>query len=48
MGAIVRRQALTMGFSDTFAVIGTLLAIAAVVLLLARKLDVGSGASGAH
>src|SRR3954464_2674526 len=37
IGAIVRRQALIMGFSDTFAVIGTLLAIAAVVLLFARK-----------
>src|SRR3954463_7284615 len=48
IGAIVRRQALIMGFSDTFAVIGTLLAIAAVVLLLARKVGVGSGAGGAH
>src|SRR3954451_18045941 len=48
IGAIVRRQALIMGFSDTFAVIGTVLAIAAVVLLLARKVGAGSGAAGAH
>jgi MFS transporter, DHA2 family, multidrug resistance protein len=48
IGATVRRQALTMGFSDTFAVIGTLLAIAAVVLLFARKGGAGSGAGGAH
>jgi DHA2 family multidrug resistance protein len=48
IGATVRRQALVMGFSDTFAVIGTLLAIAAVVLLFARKVGVGSGAGGAH
>ena len=37
-----------MGFSDTFAVIGTLLAIAAVVLLFARKAGAGSGAGGGH
>lgn len=48
IGATVRRQALVMGFSDTFAVIGTLLAIAAVMLLFARKVGVESGAGGAH
>ena len=48
IGATVRRQALIMGFSDTFAVIGTLLAIAAVVLLFARKVGIGNGAGGAH
>ena len=37
IGAIVQRQALIMGFSDTFAVIGVVLAIAAVALLFARK-----------
>jgi MFS transporter, DHA2 family, multidrug resistance protein len=41
IGATVRRQALIMGFSDTFAV--TLLAVAAIVLLFARKM----GRSGA-
>jgi DHA2 family multidrug resistance protein len=48
LGKIVRRQALIMGFSDTFAVIGVALAIAAVALLFARKIKVGAGASGAH
>src|SRR5689334_9838196 len=47
IGGIVRRQALVMGFSDAFAAIGTMLAIAAVVILLARKVTAGSGA-GAH
>ena len=37
-----------MGFSDTFAVIGTLLAIAAVVLLFARKVRVRSSTGGGH
>jgi DHA2 family multidrug resistance protein len=48
LGAIVKRQALIMGFSDTFAVIGTLLALAAIALLFARKGQVGAAASGAH
>ena len=47
IGAAVRRQALTMGFSDAFAVIGTMLAIAAVAILFARKVIAGSEA-GAH
>jgi MFS transporter, DHA2 family, multidrug resistance protein len=47
IGNIVKRQALIMGFSDTFAVIGVILAIAAFALLLARKLKPGAGA-GAH
>ena len=37
LGGVVKRQALIMGFSDTFAVIGLLLAVAAVSLLFARK-----------
>jgi len=37
LGASVRRQALIMGFSDAFAVLGVLLAIAAVALLFAQK-----------
>jgi MFS transporter, DHA2 family, multidrug resistance protein len=44
---IVKRQALIMGFSDTFAVIGVILAIAATALVFARKPKVGPGA-GAH
>ena len=47
LGNIVKRQALVMGFSDTFAVIGILLAIAAVAVLFAKKAS-GAGAAGAH
>jgi DHA2 family multidrug resistance protein len=46
LGQAIRRQALVMGFSDTFAVIGVMLAIAAVALLLARKPQAAGG--GAH
>jgi MFS transporter, DHA2 family, multidrug resistance protein len=42
IGNIVKRQALIMGFSDTFAVIGAILAIAAFALLLTRKVTAGS------
>jgi len=47
IGRIVRRQALIMGFSDAFAVIGILLAIAAVAVLFARRAG-GMGGAGAH
>ena len=47
LGQIVKRQALILGFSDTFAVIGVVLAIAAVALLFTRKPQIGGGA-GAH
>jgi DHA2 family multidrug resistance protein len=47
LGAAVRRQALIMAFSDVFAVIGVLLAIAAVSMLLARKPQAVAG-GGAH
>ena len=46
IGNIVKRQALIMGFSDTFAVIGILLALAAVSLLFASKAKVYS--AGGH
>ena len=46
LGNIVKRQALIMGFSDTFAVIGVLLAIAAVAVLFASKAQ--GGGAGAH
>jgi DHA2 family multidrug resistance protein len=45
IGATVRRQALIMGFSDAFAVIGVLLAIAAVAVLFARKIASQAGAA---
>jgi MFS transporter, DHA2 family, multidrug resistance protein len=47
LGNVVRRQALIMGFSDTFVVIGVLLAAAALALLFARRSQSGS-AAGAH
>lgn len=47
IGQVVRRQALISGFSDTFAVIGIVLSLAAVALLLTRKPKAGGGA-GAH
>jgi DHA2 family multidrug resistance protein len=47
IGRIVRRQALIMGFSDAFAVIGVLLAVAAIAVLFARRAGGGAGA-GAH
>src|SRR6202521_5682041 len=46
LGNAVRRQALVMGFSDTFAVIGAILVLAAVAVAFTRKVR-GSGA-GAH
>ncbi|HEY4253123.1 MAG TPA: DHA2 family efflux MFS transporter permease subunit [Roseomonas sp.] len=48
IGNTVHRQALIMGFSDTFAVIGTLLAIAAIALMFAAKVKGAAGGGGAH
>jgi DHA2 family multidrug resistance protein len=48
VGQVVRRQALVMGFADTFAVVGVMLAIAAVCLLFARKAKPGAAAANAH
>jgi MFS transporter, DHA2 family, multidrug resistance protein len=47
LGKAVKRQALVMGFSDTFAVIGIMLVIAAMAVLFARKGQSG-GAAAAH
>ncbi len=44
LGNSVRHEALIMGFSDTFAVIGVLLSVAAAALLVARK-TTGAGAA---
>lgn len=44
IGRIVKRQALIIAFSDTFAVIGVVLVIAAVAMLFARKVDAVPGA----
>ncbi len=48
LGKAVRRQALVMGFADTFAVIGVMLAIAAVTLLFARKAQPSAAAANVH
>jgi DHA2 family multidrug resistance protein len=48
IGRIVRRQALIMGFSDAFAVIGVLLAAAAIAVLFARRVGIAGGGAGAH
>jgi DHA2 family multidrug resistance protein len=45
LGKVVKRQALVMGFSDTFAVIGVMLALAAAVLVFARKGKAGASAA---
>jgi DHA2 family multidrug resistance protein len=47
IGRIVRRQALIMGFSDAFAVIGVMLTLAVIAVLFARKSG-GATAAGAH
>jgi MFS transporter, DHA2 family, multidrug resistance protein len=44
LGREVRRQALIMGFSDAFAVLGAILLLAAVLILFTRK-GAGSGAA---
>jgi MFS transporter, DHA2 family, multidrug resistance protein len=46
LGKAVKHQALVMGFSDTFAVIGVVLVLAAVAVALTRK--VKGSAAGAH
>ncbi len=46
LGKLVKKQALVMAFSDTFAVIGVALVLAAIAVALTRKVR-GSGA-GAH
>jgi MFS transporter, DHA2 family, multidrug resistance protein len=47
LGNSVKHQALVMGFSDTFAVIGVVLVIAAVAVMLTRKVQ-AVGGGGAH
>ncbi|NLS16330.1 DHA2 family efflux MFS transporter permease subunit [Rhizobium sp. P40RR-XXII] len=47
LGQVIKRQALIMGFSDTFAVIGVVLAIAAITMLFTKRPQAGSG-GGAH
>ena len=46
LGKAVKHQALVMGFSDTFAVIGAALVLAAIAVALTRKAK--GAAAGAH
>jgi DHA2 family multidrug resistance protein len=48
IGQLVHRQALIQAFSDTFAVIGTVLALAAIAVLFTSKIRAGGGGAGAH
>jgi MFS transporter, DHA2 family, multidrug resistance protein len=43
LGKLVKRQALVMGFSDTFAVIGVVLVLAALAVLLTRRVKASGG-----
>jgi MFS transporter, DHA2 family, multidrug resistance protein len=47
LGNAVKHQALVMGFSDTFAVLGAVLALAAIAVALTRRVK-GAGGAGAH
>jgi DHA2 family multidrug resistance protein len=48
LGKTVKRQALVMGYSDTFAVIGVVLVLAAIAVLLTRRVKAAGGGGGAH
>ncbi len=48
LGNLVRQQALVMGFSDTFAVIGVVLIIAGIAILLTGKPRGGGSAGDGH
>ena len=43
LGKTVKRQALVMGYSDTFAVIGVVLVLAAIAVLLTRRVKAAGG-----
>ncbi|WP_165435127.1 DHA2 family efflux MFS transporter permease subunit [Bradyrhizobium sp. Leo121] len=48
LGNAVKRQALVMGYSDTFAVLGFVLVLAGIAILLTGKPKGGGAAGGAH
>ena len=48
LGNIVKRQALVLGYSDTFAVLGFVLVLAAIAILLPGKPKGGAAPGGAH
>jgi DHA2 family multidrug resistance protein len=47
LGNAIKHQALVMGFSDTFAVLGVVLGLAALAVMLTRRVK-GAGGAGAH
>jgi DHA2 family multidrug resistance protein len=48
LGKVVKRQALVLGFSDTFMVLGVVLLLSAAAILLTRKTKAAVGGGGAH
>jgi DHA2 family multidrug resistance protein len=48
LGNIVKQQALVMGFSDAFAVVGVVLVISGIAILLTGKPKGGAAAGGGH
>ena len=48
LGKIVKRQALVLGFSDTFMVLGVVLLLSAAAILLTRKPKAAIAGGGAH
>ena len=48
LGNAVKQQALVMGFSDAFAVVGVVLVIAGIAILLTGKPKGGAAAGGGH
>jgi DHA2 family multidrug resistance protein len=48
LGNIVKRQALVLGYSDTFAVLGVVLILSGIAILLTKKPKAAAGAGGAH
>jgi DHA2 family multidrug resistance protein len=48
LGKVVKRQALVLGFSDTFMVLGVVLLLSAAAILMTRKTKAVTGGGGAH
>jgi DHA2 family multidrug resistance protein len=48
LGNTVKRQALVMGFSNAFAVVGVVLVISGIAILLTGKPKGGAAAGGGH
>jgi DHA2 family multidrug resistance protein len=48
LGKLVKRQALVLGFSDTFMVLGVVLLLSAAAILMTRKPKAAAAGGGAH